>query len=200
MRSEEFERTLRRTLLTNETLISSGMPGLSGFKPDHPWGYIFLQSVHASNHHATAFWSTEVEKKCLLYQSRLRTEAELTSDGTVAAFRQTSIPHARPGGTCAPKGGRKRERSKSQQRSGGKGNPRTHTKGAASSSTDDTCRDFNRATSVGKVCKNGYVHKCAICNKVGHPAISCFQATAEQKERFASKGKCKGKSKQPKIS
>ncbi|MFM7988748.1 MAG: hypothetical protein ACKPKO_56485, partial [Candidatus Fonsibacter sp.] len=60
---------------------------------------------------------------------------------------------------------------------------------------DDTCRDFNRGTCVGKLRKNGYAHRCSICNKGGHPAILCYQATAEQKERFTPKGEGKGKSK-----
>ena len=75
MRSEEFERTLRRTLLSHEALLSSGMPGLEGFKANRPWGYMFLHSVHSANHHATAFWATEVEKKCLLFQYMIKIES-----------------------------------------------------------------------------------------------------------------------------
>ena len=191
MRSEEFERTLRRTLLSHEALLSSGLPGLEGFKANRPWGYIFLQSVHSSNHHATAFWATEVEKKCLLFQCRIKTDSELTSDGTVASLRHKPPSPARHGGAKPIKKGRKKERSKSQPRPSGKDSARPSSKGGKSTSTDDTCRDYNRGLCSGSICRNGYSHRCAICHKSGHPAISCFQATAEQNESFTPKGKGK---------
>ncbi|MFM7984248.1 MAG: hypothetical protein ACKPKO_33490, partial [Candidatus Fonsibacter sp.] len=108
------------------------MPGLEGFKANRPWGYIFLQSVHSSNHHATAFWATEVEKKCLLFQCRIKTESELTSYGTVASLRHKPPSPARHGGAKPIKKGRKKERSKSQPRPSGKDSARPSSKGGKS--------------------------------------------------------------------
>jgi hypothetical protein len=208
MRSEGFERTLRRAHLAYDTSTAQGLPGPEGFKPERPWGYIFLQSVHTSNHYATAFWAAEVEKKCLLFQCRLKTEAELMADGTVASSHRGAGSSSHAEGPRGQKRGRKPGRTNSGSRARtSKSTPRgdnratsTSARGYGQQSTDDTCRDFNRGLCTGKPCKNGYTHRCALCRKIGHPALDCFQATPEQKARFAPKGKGKGKTKHSKAS
>ena len=207
MRSEEFERTLRRYTLNHESLLATTGSGLANFDPRHPWGYVFLQSVHSANHHATAYWSTEVEKKCLLLMCRLKSEAELLHDGTIAASGSSartpySLGSAPPPGKGSKRntpGGSKTPSGRGRTRAGG--GPRSVPRTAAAPQpvqSGTICRNFNSGTCTRSPC--GFAHRCAICNKPGHPAWDCYSASPAQKDQYPHKGKSKGKGKQRKAS
>ena len=84
MRLEQFERTLRRLTLRHDGLLASTGNGLEGVDPLRPWGYILRQAIHSADHHAMAYWSVEVEKKCLLLMCRLKSKH--------SCFRSAPLP------------------------------------------------------------------------------------------------------------
>ena len=96
MRSEEFERLLRKTHLADAASRAAEGPGVPGFDVNKPWGYIFQQSIHSENSYTTAFWAAQAKDKAWLHQCRLRGNSELTSDGTVASFTRSTVPASTP--------------------------------------------------------------------------------------------------------
>ena len=62
------------------------------------------------------------------------------------------------------------------------------------------CKNYNAGTCTRSPCPNGFAHRCAICNKSGHPAWDCYSASPAQKDQYPHKGKSKGKGKQRKAS
>ena len=163
MRSEEFERLLRKTHLADAASRAAGGPGVPRFVATTPWGYIFQQPIHSENSDTTAFWATQVKYKALLHQCRLRGESELTSDGTVA-------PYARSAASAlalhpSQKG---RKRARDPLTTSGKGN-------------DNHCWNFNSGRCTDP-CLSRRIDTCAFCNKP-HPVIRCWNAPADIKTR-----------------
>ena len=181
MRSEEFERLLRRIRLTDAASRAVGGSGLAGFDTRRPWGYIFQQAVHSDNPHTTAFWAKEIKDKALLYQCRLRGETELTSDGTVAS---------RAHGTHSPPRGREgkgRKRPLSHTPREGKGTATSGKRQAlpGGKGGGDVCWNYNSGRCPGP-CPKSRPHVCAHCGRA-HPIIQCFTAPAEDKSWFENR-------------
>ena len=181
MRSEEFERLLRRTRLTDAASRAAGGPGLAGFDTARPWGYIFQQAVHSDNAHTTAFWAREIKDKALLYQCRLKGETELTSDGTVAS-RAHSV-HTPPRG----QEGKGRKRPLSHTPREGKGSATTGKRRSLPGGKGgvDACWNYNSGRCPGP-CPKGRPHVCAHCGRA-HPITRCFAAPAEDKSWFENR-------------
>ena len=164
---------MRRARIAHDSLVTSGAPGLPGFDPKSPWGYIFKQAVSPSNHEATSFWTTQVKDKSLLYQCHVKNESELTKDGTVASNSTNNFYGKRPYGQSSPASWTPRPTARAS-RPPGKG------KGSKSKGNKtDICLNFNfgRCTSP---CPAGRPHTCSHCGRNGHPILSCFQCPEQE--------------------
>jgi hypothetical protein len=73
-RSEHLERVRRSEARAHEAKIAAGLP--SEFDPAMPWDFVFVQAARDD-----AFWAEHVERKAVLFASRIRTPQQLIDEG-----------------------------------------------------------------------------------------------------------------------
>ena len=111
MRSEHLERIRRTAEDERNTAVASG--GTHPFDPLMPWDYC-LKAAACDRR----FWDEELDRKCVLFITHLRSQRQLTDDGHGAELRQH-------GGPAAPAG---------SSEGGGRGTRKRHRTGAGGSS------------------------------------------------------------------
>eukprot|EP00973_Karenia_brevis_P084544 11733701-Karenia_brevis.AAC.1 len=74
MRSEFLERIRRRCVKTHAEREQAGLP--SDFNPDKPWDKVFKEAARDQE-----FWHDNVDKKALLFASRVQSAEMLADDG-----------------------------------------------------------------------------------------------------------------------
>ena len=185
-RSEHFDRMWRQA----ESLYYSLSPEAqrsAAFSPALPWDSIFGQALAERD-----FWDREVREKCLLFLTRVKSQAALLSDNTVADLSPAAsgpFPMVAPGpGSSskkrknAPQGKGSRPAAPAQQKV-----PRKNSAPARGGGGREICRKFN-AGVCQEPCPQGRLHSCAVCGGP-HPETSCKKPAKPGKGSGSKGGK-----------
>ena len=184
LRSEHLERTRR------QVEIASGDGGAQGpgqYDPALPWDFIFAAILRDKE-----FWDREVREKCLLFLTRVQTQAAVLSDGTALDISPAAIaPAPALGGKGSGQGPRKRPPASSGSAPG----PRAKSKGTkGSGKANEICQNFNRGVCTKTQCPNGRRHVCSHCGG-DHQVKDCPTAPAPPPPKGSG---AKGSGKNPK--
>ena len=172
MRSEQFDRIRRGAEIAAHRRDPRDFV-YAAYDQALPWDGVFAIAVTS-----TDYWDKEVEKKAMLFLTRVRSQGNLLSDGTAQDFLPGPPTHpGAPGGSAAPK---------KKKNGGGSGPgrvpprpapapaPRPAKKaktGGAPSAPHDVCRNWNSGGRQDS-CPNGRRRACLICGGP-HRATAC---------------------------
>jgi hypothetical protein len=197
MRSERMEKLRRRAEEARAKAVASG--STHEFDPLMPWDYLFKEAARDKE-----FWDDELDRKCLLYITHLRTVSQLADDGTGTRFQgdgnagpkkthefvkktrvKTKWKPSAPGGGGRPPGPpgppRPPPKGKGKGKDGkGKGKGRLpdgrHRSDGAGHSL---CWRWNHtAGGCSAVCPQDRAHMCEWCLDAAHRSIECAQQPA----------------------
>ena len=172
MRSEEFERIRRFA----EIALTRSDPAdflYSRYDPKLPWDGVFAIAVRSKE-----FWDEEVEKKAMLYLTRVKPQGALLSDGTAQDFPPG--PPAHPGGREAAPGGGKKRKGGTARGPGRGGAPQPpapaakapkRSKAGGGSAAQEICINWNSG-GCADPCSHGRRHVCSECGG-GHRRAAC---------------------------
>jgi hypothetical protein len=196
MRTERMEKLRRRAEDARAKALACG--STHEFDPLMPWDFLFKEAARDKE-----FWDDELDRKCLLYITHLRTVSQLTDDGTgikllgedVGTRKQHEFvkkpkikpkwkappPHPRGGGV-PPRVPPPPPKGKGKGKDGVKGKGKGRTPDGRHRSDGNgmsLCWRWNHEEGgCAVVCTQNRAHVCEWCLDAAHRSIECPQQPA----------------------
>ena len=192
MRSEHLERIRRRVEEERAAAVASGTT--HPFDPSMPWDYC-LKAAAADR----CFWEEELDRKCMLYITHLKSQKQLTDAGHGAELASDARGGAGSSLRRVPTATRKRAYGGSDDQGGGghgpgvrgrgrgRGGKGAKSQGKGSARMPDgrwrvdekgkeICWTWNHSEEgCSEICPNARSHVCEWCRSFKHRSIKCHQ-------------------------
>ena len=198
MRTEQLERIRRKAEEERNAAVATG--GVHPFDPLVPWDYC-LKAAAADK----TFWDEEIDRKCVLFITHLKTQKQLTDPGHGLLISEPPSRQSASGGAGNSSGGPRRGGARNSRGRGTSGG--AETQGQHSSTRGDKRRGGGISKGGGKgkakqpdgrwrvteggieicyiwnhgeggcsdICANGRAHMCEWCRSPKHRSIACSQ-------------------------